>query len=32
MSRTGDHLDVVEQGRGGESVVFSPFRVLIAVG
>jgi hypothetical protein len=32
MSQTGDHSGDVEKGRGGESGVFSPFRVLIAVG
>jgi hypothetical protein len=25
MPRTGDHLDVVEKGRGGKSEVFSPY-------
>jgi len=29
MSQRGDLLDVVEQGRGGESGVFSPFGVPI---
>jgi hypothetical protein len=31
MSQPEDHLDDVERGRGGESGVFSPFGVLIAV-